>query len=273
MILNLIIDGFKTGGGILKNFWELFIKGMPIGIANTLPGISGGTIALVLGIYESLINGIKKINLKVLIPIGFGVIVGVLLGSKLISGLLESQYQGFLIAFLLGLIFASTKVTADQVEKFNLKAIILAILGLVIAFFYSVDINSSVGNTDIPLIKFFFGGAIGSVAMILPGVSGGTILIMLGLYKSVLAAISEFNIPILLSFALGVGGGLLSFSWVLSFLLEGYKSLLMAFLTGLILGSMRSVFPSEITFLEIIGFILGIISIWLLTKSKEWVCF
>ncbi len=253
----------------MKGFWELFIKGMPIGISNTLPGISGGTIALVLGIYDRLINGIKKLKLKILIPIGIGAISGVLLSSKLITGLLESNYRSFLIATLLGLIFASSKVTADQVDKFDLKAIILALVGLILAFFYSVDINTTIVTTDILLIKFFIGGAVGSVAMILPGVSGGTILIMMGLYEAVLAAISNFNLLKLASFGTGVGVGLLGFSWVISFLLDRYRSLLMAFLTGLILGSMRSVIPQQFGMLEVVGFLIGVMIIWLLDRNRD----
>lgn len=253
----------------MKDFWEFFFKGMPIGISNTLPGISGGTIALVLGIYDRLINGIKRIKLQILLPIGLGAISGVLISSKLITGLLDSDYRSVLIATLLGLIFASSKVTFDQVDKFDLKAIILALMGLVLAYYYSVDINTGIVATSIPLFKFFIGGAIGSVAMILPGVSGGTILIMMGLYEAVLAAISNFDLLRLFTFAAGVGSGLLGFSWFLSFLLDSYRSLLMAFLTGLILGSMASVIPQSIGILEVVGFAIGVLIIYLLVKSRD----
>ncbi|OCL25336.1 DUF368 domain-containing protein [Orenia metallireducens] len=253
----------------MNDFWQLVIKGIPIGISNTLPGISGGTIALILNIYEKLINGIKRINFKILIPVGLGAVIGVLFGSKVITGLLESDYRGFLVAFLLGLIFASSKVTAKEVEKFNLKTIALALLGLGLAYRYSIDIDSAQAMQEANLFKFFWGGAIGSVAMILPGVSGGTILIMLGLYQGVLQAITTLDLPIIIFFGFGVVAGLLSFSWILSYLLEHYNSLLMAFLTGLILGSMRSVIPNQIGFLEIIGFVLGVLLILWLDKREE----
>ncbi len=213
----------------MKGFWEYFIKGIPIGMANTLPGISGGTVALILRIYERLIDGIKILDLRMLIPIGIGAVIGVGVSSKLIIGLLESNLRGFMLALLLGLIFASSKITADQVERFNLKSIILAIIGLVFAYFYSLDIDTVTLAGDISLARFFFGGAIGSVAMILPGVSGGTLLIMLGLYQGVLEAISTLHITTLLVFGLGVGSGLLIFSWTLSYLLKRYNSPVMAF--------------------------------------------
>ncbi|SJZ32161.1 DUF368 domain-containing protein [Selenihalanaerobacter shriftii] len=251
----------------MSRFWELVIKGIPIGISNTLPGISGGTMALILGIYDQLVNGIKKINLTVLIPILFGAIIGVIGGSKVIVNLLELQ-PGFTVAFLLGLILTSSKVTAKEIEDLNLKTIILFILGLIIAYHYSIDIDSVVSRADISLFKFFWGGAIGSVAMILPGVSGGTLLIMLGLYQNVLQAIINFDILVLFSFGGGVGVGLLGFSWLLSYLLAKWRSFLMAFLTGLILGSIRTVIPNQLGVMEFVGFILGFLSIWFLDKRE-----
>ncbi|WP_027338914.1 DUF368 domain-containing protein [Halonatronum saccharophilum] len=252
----------------MKGFWEYLIKGIPIGMANTLPGVSGGTVALILRIYERLINSIKNLNLRMLIPIGIGAVIGVGVSSKLIIGLLESNLRGFMLALLLGLIFASSKITADQVENFNFKSIFLAIVGLIFTYFYSIDIDTVVLTSDISLARFFFGGTIGSIAMILPGVSGGTLLIMLGLYQGVLEAISTLNIIVLLVFGFGVGVGLLIFSWTLSYLLNRYNSPVMAFLTGLILGSMRSVLPDSLGLLEIIGFVLGGFIIWRLDKNR-----
>ena len=252
----------------MGEFWELLIKGIPIGMSNTLPGISGGTMALVLKIYDRLITGIKKIRFKILIPIFLGAVIGVLGSSKLITILLVEQ-SNLMMAFLSGLILFSVKVTIVEVEKFDIKAILLFIVGLTIAYFYSVEINSSGVTSDISLFKFFLGGVIGSVAMILPGISGGTILIMLGLYQRVIQGISSFNLPLIIIFGLGVGSGLLSFSWLLSYLLNNYRSLLMSFLTGLILGSMRSVLPSQFGLVEIIAFIMGSLIIWGLSRLNQ----
>jgi putative membrane protein len=251
----------------MNRFLELFIKGMPIGMSNTLPGISGGTIALVLKIYDELIHSIKKIKLKFLIPVVLGAVAGVFLGSSIIITLFES-YPIFLTSFLLGLILASAKVTFTEVESFDIYKIILGLAGFFIAFLYSAEAGS-VGNVnDVSLIKYFAGGAIGSVAMILPGISGGTILVMLGLYQSVLTAISSFNIIIILAFGIGIGSGLLLFSWLLSYLLDNYRSTLMAFLTGLIIGSTRSVIPAQFNLVAIFGLLLGITAILLLLRIE-----
>jgi len=251
----------------MNRFWELFLKGIPIGMSNTLPGISGGTIALVLKIYDELVNSIKKINIKFLIPIILGAVAGVFIGSNLIITLFKS-YPIFVTSFLLGLILASSKVTYTEIGKINFFKIILAILGFFIAFMYSAEAGSTADINDIALIKYFAGGALGSVAMILPGISGGTILVMMGLYQSVLAAISGFNIIIIMVFGFGILTGLLLFAWFLSYLLNNFRSSLMAFLTGLILGSTRSVIPAEFKFNTIIGIILGIIVIYYLIKVE-----
>ena len=264
----------------LKEFGELFIKAIPIGMSNTLPGISGGTMALVLKIYDRLIAGIKKINLKILVPVLLGAVAGVGVGAKVVTVLLASQ-PGLITAFLLGLILASSKVTFAQVEEINWQTITLFFLGLALALIYSIDINSGSSLADVSALKVLIGGAVGSTAMILPGISGGTVLIMLGLYEGVLTAISAVLNPvlafkltaipidqlkILIFFAAGVGGGLLLFSWLLSYLLNNFRSLLMAALTGLILGSMRSVIPGQLGIKEVIGFLLGIGIIYILDR-------
>ena len=251
----------------MKNFWELFFKGIPIGISNTLPGISGGTMALVLKIYERLVKGIKNIQLPILIPIILGAITGVFASSRIIVNLLE-LYPVFFLAFLVGLILASSKVTAVEVKDVNLLTIILALAGFAFAFLYSTEISITTTGADISLLRYFTGGVVGSIAMILPGVSGGTILVMLGLYQGVLAAISALNLSVIIVFGVGIGIGLLGFSWVLSYFLNNYRSLLMAFLTGLILGSIRSVIPPSFGISAVVGFLTGIYVIFLLDRIE-----
>ncbi|HMA59067.1 MAG TPA: DUF368 domain-containing protein [Halanaerobiales bacterium] len=247
----------------MNRFWELFIKGMPIGMSNTLPGISGGTIALVLKIYDELVHSIKKIKIKFLIPVILGAVAGVFIGSSIIITLFNN-YPIFVTAFLLGLILASSKVTFQEIDTFNILKVMFGIAGFIIAFMYSAEASNTVNINNISLIKYFAGGALGSVAMILPGISGGTILVMMGLYHSVLAAISGLNLVIITVFGLGILSGLLIFSWLLSYLLDNYRSSLMALLTGLILGSTRSVIPAQFNIIAVLGLILGILVIYYL---------
>ncbi len=251
----------------MNRFWELFIKGMPIGMSNTLPGISGGTIALVLKIYDELVHSIKKIKIKFLIPVILGAVAGVFIGSSIIITLFNN-YPIFVTAFLLGLILASSKVTFQEVDTFDILKIIFGLAGFAIAFMYSAEASNTVDINNISLIKYFAGGALGSVAMILPGISGGTILVMMGLYQSVLAAISGLNLVIIIVFGVGILTGLLIFSWLLSYLLDNYRTSLMAFLTGLILGSTRSVIPAQFNIIAILGLLLGIMVIYYLLKIE-----
>ncbi|MCK8828103.1 DUF368 domain-containing protein [Natroniella acetigena] len=252
----------------MDGFLELFLKGIPLGIANTLPGVSGGTIALILRIYERLVRGIKRINVVVLAPVGLGAVLGAFVSSKLIVNLLDS-YPSLMFAFLLGLILASSKITGQEIEEFNLNSVALIGLGLVVAYFYSGEVAQVASGGQINLSRFFIGGLIGSIAMILPGISGGTILVMLGLYQGVIGAISNLELLILVLFSLGIVSGLLLFSWLLSFLLVRFRSLLMAFLTGLILGSSRSVIPATIGLAEVIMFALGGFCILLLAVNEQ----
>lgn len=249
----------------MSKFCKLLIKGIPIGMSNTLPGISGGTIALVLKIYDELIESIKSLNFKFLIPIILGAVTGVFIGSNIIIKL-YNNYPLFISAFLLGLILASVKVTYQEIDDLNIYKIILLISGFIIAFMFSVDFNNPINNNSISLIKYFSSGVLGSTAMILPGISGGTVLVMMGVYQEILTAISNLNILIITVFGAGVVVGLLVFSWFLSFLLKKYRSFLMAFLSGLIIGSIRSVIPSHINLSVIVGFILGVSVIYLILQ-------
>lgn len=253
----------------MNNFLELFIKGIPIGISNTLPGVSGGTMALVLKIYEKLINGIKEINLKTLIPLFFGGILGVFVSSRLLVNLLE-KYPNLITAFLFGLILASSKVTAAEIDKYDVKKFFLILSGILMAVIFSISVQSEVEVNKVFLFQFFIGGFLGSMAMILPGISGGTILVMLGIYRPVINAISNFDIMIIFIFGIGLVLGLLTISRVLSYFLDNYRFSMMALLTGLILGSLYNVIPPQINLGVTFSFISGFLVIEILRRYEKY---
>ena len=252
---------------MMKSFFELFLKGIPIGISNTLPGVSGGTMALVLKIYERLIEGIRNIRLKILIPIFLGGVTGVLVSSRLTTSLLD-KYPELITAFLFGLILASSKVTAAEINNFSIKNSILIFLGAFVAVIFTAGIQKAGNNNQIYLYQFLAGGFFGSMAMILPGISGGTILVMMGIYQPVLKAISGFNFKIILIFGLGLVLGLLTISRVLSYFLNNYRTSMMALLTGLILGSLYSVIPQTFNIGIIMSFIIGFLVIEVLRRYE-----
>ena len=252
--MNFFVLDLASKKAVLKDLFILFIKAIPIGISNTLPGISGGTIALVLKIYTRLINSIKKVKIIELIFVALGAALGIFLAAKLIDGLLESS-PNLMLAFLMGLILLSSKVTIVEIKEYDFKSVILIFLGFSVAYFFAVDMSGP--TVEASNISYFIGGLLSSSAMIIPGISGGTLLAMLGLYEAFVQAVESFDITRLFIIAAGMGVGIMGFAWPLSYLLKNYRSLLMALMTGLILGSVRSVIPATFGFAELLSLLLG----------------
>jgi len=233
---------------------SLFLKSIPIGLANTLPGISGGTIALVLNIYETLINSIKNIRFKKLIIIGIGAVLGVYIGSAVITDLYESSPL-LMNYFLFALVLTSAHSTYVKAGKFTFLKLLYFLIAFSAALFFSLEINLNLNSSG--LMLYFVGGFFGSIAMILPGISGGTLLVLMGLYYPLLNAVNNFDLVFLSFFALGIAVGLLVFAWVFSFFLKRYKQHIMSILTGLILGSSAAVFPSAFNIYGLGTFLMG----------------
>ena len=245
-----------------NSYLSLFLKSIPIGLANTLPGVSGGTLALVLSIYETLINSIKNIKIKNLTVIGLGAVAGVLFGSAVITDLYQN-YPLIVNYFLFGLVITSAHSTYKKIGSLSFIKLLVMLLAFGFALFFSREIQLGFLNAQ-GLMLFFIAGFFGSVAMILPGVSGGTLLILMGVYHPVLKAINNFEILILLVFGMGVAAGLLVFAWLFSYLLQKHQKEIMVVLTGLILGSSAAVFPSQLNISGFIAFAGGAILIIIL---------
>jgi len=238
----------------IKNNLSLFLKGILIGTGNVFPGVSGGTIALLLGIYSDLINAIKSINIKYLLPIGAGAGIAILIGSRIIPSLLDN-YLAETSAFFLGLILASVKVPLKHIERKSWRELVAALIGLSVSFLL-VGISLSHRNTS--LVFTFFAGFLAICTMILPGISGSSILILLGQYKNILEAVRDFNLPVIIIFSSGMIIGLFLFVRFLSYMLEKYHSVTMAILTGFMLGSLRAVWPGEFSISIVLTFTLGV---------------
>lgn len=244
-----------------NNLHYLFIalKGMAMGIAELVPGVSGGTIAFVTGIYEEFIASINNINLgtlKVLRTQGFaafwkrlngtfltvlfaGMLLSILSLSKLITWGLE-EHPIPIWAFFFGLVLASVIFVAKAITKWNITAVALFILGTLVAFFITTLPPSA--NTD-SLPFLFFSGALAICAMVLPGISGSFILVLLGSYKTILDAVNDKDFKIILTVGLGVVFGILSFARVLKWMFTHYRDTTLAVLTGFILGSLNKIWP------------------------------
>jgi putative membrane protein len=242
------------------NYIALFVKGIAMGTANVIPGVSGGTIALITGIYERLINAIKSFNIKALkllvqfkfkefaahtdlqflVPLMLGLVFAVLSLAKLFAYLF-TDYPVYIWAYFFGLVLASVYFVGKTVESWNSIAVFSFIIGAGIAI--AVSIMHPAAENSSPFYVFL-NGVIAIVSMILPGLSGSFVLILLGNYQLIaINAINNFDLSIIIPFALGAGIGLVVFSHFLSWLFKSYKNQTIALLTGFILGSLGVLWP------------------------------
>ena len=256
-------------GRKLKDYARLMLKGMGMGAADVVPGVSGGTIAFIVGIYDELINTIKSINLqsfKLLFTFKFkefwkavngnflfslfaGIAISVFSLAKLITFLLVA-HPILVWAFFFGLVLASTWFVAKDIEGWNWKTVLSFIIGAVIAYYITVVTPA---ETPTNLLFIFLCGAIAICAMILPGISGSFILVLLGKYHYIMDAVKGLNLLILCVFGAGAFIGITSFSRVLSYALKHFRNVTMAVLAGFMLGSLNKVWPWKTTEIEIIN--------------------
>lgn len=243
----------------LKDYGVLLLKGMGMGAADVVPGVSGGTIAFIVGIYEELINSIKSINgttLKMLftgqiaafwkainanflLSIVGGIAISIFSLAKLITWLL-TDHPILVWSFFFGLVLASTWFVSKDIKRWDWKTAVSFLAGIAIAFYITV---ATPAETPTNLFFIFLCGAIAICAMILPGISGSFILVLLGKYFYIMEAVKTFNIPVMLTFICGAAIGITSFSRVLSFALRRFHDITIALLAGFMLGSLNKVWP------------------------------
>jgi len=235
------------------------LKGMAMGAADVVPGVSGGTIAFISGIYEELIASInnikpklfttlknqgfkafwKQLNGSFLLALFTGIFLSVLSLAKFLSWLLEHK-PVLLWSFFFGLVLASVFLVGKQIKKWSLASVLFLIGGAVIAYY----ITTLPPNENVSGLPFLFlSGALAVCAMILPGISGAFILVLLGSYKTILDAVHERNIVMVTTVAAGAVFGLLSFARLLKWMFQNFRNGTLALLTGFILGSLAKIWP------------------------------
>tara|TARA_R110002126_G_scaffold112105_1_gene250166 strand:+ start:27287 stop:28210 length:924 start_codon:yes stop_codon:yes gene_type:complete len=244
----------------IKDYVAIGLKGMAMGAADVVPGVSGGTIAFISGIYEELLGSISNVNIDLfktlknegfkaawkqlngnfLLALFLGIFISIVSLAKVIKYLLENE-PILLWSFFFGLVLASVIYIAKQITKWNFIAILALVLGAFLAY-YITTLNPLVSENSSSLY-ILFAGAIAICAMILPGISGSFILVLLGAYKPVLDAVNERDFKTILIFLVGAVIGLLSFSKVLKWLFANYKNYTLAALTGFIIGSLNKIWP------------------------------
>jgi putative membrane protein len=249
-------------------YLSLVLKGMGMGAADVVPGVSGGTIAFITGIYEELINSIKGINLKAiklfftgrwfsfwkqingnfLLAVFAGIAISVLSLAKVLEYLLENK-PILIWSFFFGLVLASSYVVSRKITRWQYPKVIALVAGIGIAF-YITSVTPTT-TTDASWFVILSGG-LASCAMILPGISGSFILLLLGKYSFALHAVNERIILDLLLLGVGAVTGLILFANLLSWLLKKYHDITIAVLVGFMIGSLNKIWPWKETVKSII---------------------
>ena len=275
---------------------RVFFCGILMGIADAIPGISGGTIALLLGIYEELIGsisnfninlfrnlkkkGIKycwnKINGNFLLSLITGVLLSLVSFVKIFSILIE-KYPLFIWSFFLGLILATLFVINRNIKKWDISNFILIFIFAFLTILLSI-INPSISE-NINLFYILICGIIASSAMILPGISGSLILVILGVYTLIINALNNLEYNIILVFLIGCLIGIINFSKIIKWLFNNYRDYTFSIMLGLVIGSIYTVWPwrksltDEVTndyiFLSVVITILGFAVIYALEKISK----
>ena len=276
-----------------KDYLLISLKGIAMGAADVVPGVSGGTIAFIVGIYEELLGSIKSINItslkllftgkiaafwkainaNFLITLVAGIAISIFSLARVITYLLDT-HPVLVWAFFFGLVLASTWIVSKDIKKWNWKTILCFIVGAVVAFYITVATPAETPNS---LWFIFLCGAIAICAMILPGISGSFILVLLGKYFFIMESVKNLDLIIILVFAAGAIIGITSFSRLLSYALNHFYDITIAVLAGFMLGSLNKVWPwkdTTETYIDSHGIVkpLTEVNIWPDTLIWESIC-
>ena len=245
-----------------KDYLYLFLTGVTMGSADVVPGVSGGTMAFIMGVYQELIDGIKSFDLEVvklllrfrireatervpwrfLVALGSGIGVAIITLAGVITWLLE-HHPTYLYSFFFGLVLASIVAIGTHIE-WSPGAVATLLGGTVLAYWIVGLVPVQMPHDPVTLL---LSGMVGITAMILPGISGSFILLILGQYAFVLNAIKNFDILTLLPFGVGVVIGITGFARILGWLLHHYHQMTITLLVGFMIGSLRKIWPFKET--------------------------
>jgi putative membrane protein len=243
----------------LKNSFSLFLTGFFMGSADIVPGVSGGTIAFIMGIYQKLIETIrflsgdflrmilrgkfkkafKSIPFNFIIPLGIGIVAAIFSLAKLVSFFL-GKYPSFIWSFFFGLVIASVLIISRKVKVWSFRKLIVFILSALFAF-WLVGLMPVTTPDTLPMV--FLSGSLAICAMILPGISGSLLLVVLGKYEQILSAVIHKEIITLGVFMAGAVFGLSLFSRLLNWMLKHFYNMTLVALMGFMIGSLRKVWP------------------------------
>ncbi|WP_249872703.1 DUF368 domain-containing protein [Oceanobacillus saliphilus] len=266
--------------------WKNLYRGLMMGTSDVIPGVSGGTIAVLLGIYDRLIVSINglfskdwKKHVGFLIPLGIGMLTAIFLLANVIEWLFK-HYPAPTQFFFLGLILGVLPYLFHKAEaknNFRTKHYILMLIGVVavasMAFFNPNDGNVIETITGSTYILLFFSGFIASSAMIIPGISGSFMLLLLGVYTTIISAISNLQLDIIAVTGLGIAIGFIVMSKIIAFFLKNHYSSTFAVIIGLVIGSIFVVYPgfpaaTSIVLLSVVTFGSGLLVAYILGRVE-----
>ena len=238
-----------------------WIKGIILGFVMLLPGVSGGTAFVIMGVYEDLVKDLARLNLRPHLKLFGGIVIGLFLSGFLFSLFFETHRDEAAV-FLLGSLIASVRFVIRTDYRVNRQLLGLFAIGFFVGFVLGAEpIGTGELYEDISLAYIFTGAALSSAAMVVPGLPGSSVLILMGLYDNVFFYLSDLKIAELLTFGAGSLLGLFLLVKLLANLYEKYKKSLSYIFAGLILGSARALIPSEFSVWILILFIIGFSSV------------
>lgn len=263
--------------------WRNIFRGMAMGTSDIIPGVSGGTIAVLLGIYDQFINAVSGITTRewkkhfpFLVTLGLGMGSAILVLSHLVEWLLEVYPQPtnfFFLGLIAGILPYLIK-EANARSTFKVKHVVFMLIGFIIvasmAFFKPEEATNPIETlTLLSVIGLFFAGALASMAMLLPGISGSFILLIFGVYHTAINAITTMNLPIILVIGAGIASGFIFSSKGIKYLLNRFPLMMYALIIGLVFGSLFVVYPGlTIAFNNVLQSVIALcfgffVAIWL----------
>ena len=253
-----------------KELSSIFIKSLAMGSVNVIPGVSSGTVAIITGLFERIINSLKSFDLTALklllkgnfrefaryvdlifiLTVVFGNLIALISLARLLE-ILFRDYPIYVWAYFFGLVFASVFLLGKTIKKWNISTILFFITGTAIAVYIAI---AAPGTENDNFWYLMLCGAVAICCMILPGTSGAFVLLLMGNYRLVMIeAVNYARFEILIPFIVGAVAGLLPFSHFLSWLLKRFHALTTAILTGFIFGSLGTLWPWKISIIEMLG--------------------
>lgn len=243
------------------------LKGFVLGLIIVLPGMSGGTVFVILGMYESMIKDIVRFNIKPYIPLILGIAGGIYVGGNIFT-VFFLTYRDITAAFLLGALLASIRAVINVKQKPHIKHLLTLFFGVIFGYFTAGEsISMFPRSIEANAWLLFVAGAFSSAAMIIPGIPGSSVLFILNIYDTMLLSIKELHISNLFFFGTGSIAGILLLANMLEKIYEKHRDLLSYLFAGLIIGSARTLRPYDINTAIIIAFSLAFVVVWKLSKS------